>query len=186
MITNSISDLPLKEIQNIPVYIFDRKQFKAIYEYGDQYHCRESIEAYFVSQDCHPLYNPPLIAITEGFSVAHQLFLFFHEYGHYECYNKKCSCIYYKSLSEEHAWRNSFKLMLHYKCYQSLIIALERVKQYKNYFIENTDTKARDYHLIRDLFLAIEVGRVSYLYHKVQKWVRDCPQEYKENLIEIK
>ena len=33
----SILDLPIKELSDIPVYIFDRKKYKEIYEYDKKY-----------------------------------------------------------------------------------------------------------------------------------------------------
>ncbi len=177
---SSLLDLPIKELQNISVNIFDEEKFIEVYEYGnvlgqmDIYN--KYIKGCFIRVKCPDFITIPSIMIIEGMSIENQIFTFFHEYGHYQCYNNGCSCLDFRLSSERHAWRNSFKLMFYYKCYKSLVIALRVLNNYKKY--------TNDKSYINDVYHSV----ITYerpLFRQVEKWVKNCPKKYKNNLIRI-
>ncbi len=175
---SSLLDLPIKELQDIPVYIFDKEKFKEVYEHDDVYGMNvydKSVKGCFLKDNCPDFITLPSIMMVEEMPIENQIFVFFHEYGHYQCYNSKCSCFDFAVSSEMHAWRNSFKLMLHYKCYQGLAQALRILNQYKTHV-------NKDY--TRDLYDGV-VNDMKPLFRQVEKWVKNCPKKYKDNLIRI-
>ena len=130
MITNyqnvsSVLDLPLKEVKDVRIRIVNKNEYKEIYEYNKNNSFRETSRGCFIMGGCDPSLEPPFIMMMDELSIVEQLFVFFHEYGHYQCYTEHCRCFYYgKMMAEKHAWKISFELMLYYKCYQSLVVVL--------------------------------------------------------------
>lgn len=201
MITKSIEncnkvsfllDLPIKELQDIPVYIFDEEKFKEVYEYGGKYQMTNNfIKGALVFDSSPDEYPSPFIMIKNVRSVAYQLFLFFHEYGHYLCRKEKCECLrrvylsYLKILSEVHAWDKSFDLMVKYKCYQSILYAFEILDKYDTNRWRNDSYKCGEiYDKITDHLLFDDDPDTPYF--RAKKWVKNCPEKYKNSLIENK
>ena len=127
-----------------------------------------------IIEDHPPSFSVPFIMMTKGKPIDYQIFVFFHEYAHYKCYRDKCSC---RGDGESHAWKNSLELMLHYKCYRSIVIALKVIDSYKDY-----DGPLQN---IKGIYNNITKynGRPSY--RKAKKWVKNCPKKYKNSLIRI-
>lgn len=170
-------DIPIREFQDIPVYIFDKKKFKEIYEYNKKFIYINYVKGCFITEDCPASFTIPFIMISKEVPIDYQIFVFFHEYGHYKCYRDKCSCLNSGGRCEAHAWRNSLELMLHYKCYRSLIIALKIIDSYKDY-------DGNHKNLI-GLYDDITKYDIRPLYRKLKKWIKNCPKKYKNSLIKV-
>lgn len=189
---SSLLDIPIKELKNIPVHIVDEDKFEEIYEYGNleryknfekMYKHNSCNKACFITggdTESSEYFTTPFIIILEGLSIEKQIFSFFHEYGHYICYNNKCPCMNIQYSSELHAWRNSFELMLHYKCYKSLIIALKLLDKYK----KHNGNEYSDESMRKNIHEGI-TSSMRPLFRKVKKWVEQCPKKYKNGLIKV-
>jgi len=61
----SILDLPIKEVQEIPIHIVSKNEFKKVYEYEGECSLPSSpnISAYMISSNAPPEYFTPCIII---------------------------------------------------------------------------------------------------------------------------
>jgi Zn-dependent peptidase ImmA (M78 family) len=82
----SLWDLPLKELDDIPVYILDKEYLKTIYEYKKCYKFNDKYGGFFGKSNMPDICSAPSIFINKALSIEKQILVFFHEYGHYNCF----------------------------------------------------------------------------------------------------
>lgn len=173
---STILDLPIKEINDIPVYFLNKEEYQTVYEYDGQHIANSKAMASFILSTVPDEYRCPCIIILKKLPIAYQLYVFFHEYSHYLCSKEKCYCAKnrwrYYYYDERHAWERSFQFMLYYKCYKSLAIALRVLNDYKTHLKTTGDLKmlAKDI-MSQDIIL------------KTQKQFNSNPEKYQNNLI---
>ena len=127
---DNILDLPITELNEVPVHILAEEELRRVYEYNGDYLGR-GVKGVFIKSYAPPEYPTPCIILLDSTPMDEQIFYFFHEYGHYICHKNNCHC--YGSKAEEHAWNHSMKLMMKYGHFLSLILALDCLNKYNTY-----------------------------------------------------